>query len=76
MMPRMDGFEMLRAIRARRDWRDLPVVIITSKDLSQEETAWRRGNAEKLFLKGGYSRKELVETLRAMLRERIERPSA
>jgi len=31
MMPRMGGFELLSSIRANRDWRDLPVVILSAR---------------------------------------------
>jgi CheY-like chemotaxis protein len=27
MMPKMDGFEFLDALRARPDWQDIPVVV-------------------------------------------------
>ena len=42
MMPEMDGFEMLRVMRQNEAWRDIPVVIVTSKDLSREEREWLR----------------------------------
>jgi signal transduction histidine kinase len=31
MMPRMGGFELLSRIRANREWRDLPVVIVSAR---------------------------------------------
>ena len=30
-MPRMDGFDLVRNIRADARWRDLPVIMITSR---------------------------------------------
>ena len=47
--------------------RDIPVVIITSKDLSRDELDWLRGHAREVFQKGAYSRAELVATLRGMI---------
>jgi CheY-like chemotaxis protein len=67
MMPEMDGFEVLRALRQDKDRRDIPVVIITSKDLTREELEWLRGHAMEVFQKGAYSRAELVGTLRGMV---------
>jgi CheY-like chemotaxis protein len=67
MMPEMSGFEMLRALRADPLRRDIPVVIITSKDLSREELEWLRGNALEVFQKGAYGRAELVSVLRSMV---------
>jgi signal transduction histidine kinase/DNA-binding response OmpR family regulator len=67
MMPGMNGFEMLRTIRQEVNWHDVPVVIITSKDLTREERDWLRGNAMEVFQKGDYGRSELIETVRGMI---------
>ena len=67
MMPQMDGFEMLTALRRNEATRDLPVVIVTSKDLTREERDWFAGKALTVFQKGAYERAKLVETLRKMV---------
>ena len=67
MMPEVDGFEVLRTIRQTPAWRDIPVVIVTSKDLSRDELEWLRGHALDVFQKGAYSRSELIATVRAMV---------
>jgi CheY-like chemotaxis protein len=67
MMPGMDGFEVLRAIRQDAAWRDIPVVIVTSKDLSRDELEWLRGHAMDVFQKGAYGRAELIAAVRAMV---------
>jgi signal transduction histidine kinase/DNA-binding response OmpR family regulator/HAMP domain-containing protein len=67
MMPRMDGFETLRALRQNDMTPELPVVIITSKDLDRHERDWLHANALSVFQKGAYERTRLVETLRRMV---------
>ena len=67
IMPEMDGFEVLRAVRQDAAWRDIPVVIITSKDLSREELEWLRGHAMDVFQKGAYGRAELIAAVRTMV---------
>jgi DNA-binding response OmpR family regulator len=67
MMPELDGFEVLRAVRQTAAWRDIPVVIVTSKDLSRDELEWLRGHALDVFQKGAYSRAELIAAVRAMV---------
>ncbi len=37
VMPVMDGFGFLNALRSREEWRDIPVLVLTSKDLTREE---------------------------------------
>ena len=75
IMPEVDGFEVIRALRQDRNWRDIPVVIITSKDLSRDELEWLRGHAREVFQKGAYSRTELVATLRTMIEAARVSPS-
>ena len=36
MMPEMDGFEVVAALQGDKDWRDIPVIVITSLDLDGE----------------------------------------
>ncbi len=67
MMPEMDGFQLLEAMRSREAWRDVPVVIVTAKDLSREESAWLKGHAQRVFQKGTYHRAELVDLVQNML---------
>jgi signal transduction histidine kinase/DNA-binding response OmpR family regulator len=67
IMPEVDGFEVLRAMRQTAAWRDIPVVIVTSKDLSRDELEWLRGHAMDVFQKGAYSRAELIAAVRAMV---------
>jgi signal transduction histidine kinase/CheY-like chemotaxis protein/HAMP domain-containing protein len=76
MMPEMNGFEVLRNVREDTDLHDLPVVVITSKDLTMEELAWLRGKALQVFQKGTYGRAELLTSLRTMIEAARRSPSA
>jgi DNA-binding response OmpR family regulator len=35
-LPKMDGFEILRAIRASRKFKDIPVLVVTSSDSPED----------------------------------------
>jgi CheY-like chemotaxis protein len=67
MMPGMDGFEVLDAMRREATWREIPVVVVTAKDLSTEEVTWLNQRAEKVFQKGAYKRSELVGVIHDMI---------
>ena len=67
MMPGMDGFEVLDAMRREATWRDIPVVVVTAKDLTAEEVTWLNQRAERVFQKGAYKRSELVGTIHEMI---------
>src|SRR5690606_30022517 len=52
MMPVMDGFEFLRALRARDDGREVPVVVVTAKELTADERDFLRASVENIVQKG------------------------
>jgi len=51
MMPRMNGFEFLDELRARGERRDIPVVIITAKDLTEADRDRLNGGVERIIEK-------------------------
>ena len=64
MMPKMDGFEFLDELRGRPDWQDIPVVIITAKDLTEEDRNQLNGGVERIIQKS-----DRDEMLRQLSRE-------
>jgi PAS domain S-box-containing protein len=67
MMPVMDGFEFLREVRARPEWRDVPVIVITAKDLTKADRRLLSDRVEQVLTKGVYSRDELIGVVRTAL---------
>ncbi|WP_326491897.1 response regulator [Methylobacterium oryzae] len=53
MMPELDGFGFLRELRARSDWRDIPVVVLTAKDVTAARRQGRPNPAEGQPQHGG-----------------------
>jgi adenylate cyclase len=64
MMPKMDGFKFLDELRRRSDWQDLPVVVITAKDLTQKDRDRLNGGVERIIHKS-----DRDEMLRQLSRE-------
>ena len=64
IMPVMDGFQVLAELHKREDWRNIPVVVITAKDLSEADRQRLVGQTEKILGKGSYVREELVREVR------------
>ena len=60
MMPEMDGFEFAEKLRENKDWLDIPVVVITAKDLTKDDHRRLKGNVEAIMQKGSYSKNELL----------------
>jgi signal transduction histidine kinase/CheY-like chemotaxis protein len=71
MMPNMDGFEVLDAMCRRDEWRNIPVVVVTAKDLSDKEADRLRARVERIFQKGAYDRARLTHVVGEMVNRRI-----
>ena len=54
MMPEMNGFEFITELREHEAWRHIPVVVLTSKDLTTEERALLTGKVERIVQKGQF----------------------
>jgi DNA-binding response OmpR family regulator len=70
MLPGIDGFELVAELHRHAEWRDIPVVVITAKDLTPGERERLNGCVERVLRKGTYSRDELVSEIRAQLARR------
>jgi CheY-like chemotaxis protein len=60
MMPDMDGFQFVEELRKKPEWREIPVVVVTSKDLTADERNWLNTRVEMVLQKGSYSSEELL----------------
>jgi CheY-like chemotaxis protein len=77
LMPKMNGFEFLEALRATPDGSDIPIVVLTAKDLSDSERERLAGEVETVLRKSLHSRDELAAELRRALNAgREERATA
>lgn len=74
MMPQMDGFEFLHRFRKIDAHRTTPVIVVTAKELSDEEKTRLRKDADKILAKGARTggisaREELLAQVRRYARE-------
>jgi signal transduction histidine kinase/DNA-binding response OmpR family regulator len=76
MMPEMDGFEFLAELRDRPDGRDLPVLVVTAKDLTEDDRRRLNGGVERIIVKRGHGPAELLRDIRHALATSVERRRA
>jgi PAS domain S-box-containing protein len=69
MMPEMDGFQFLDALRADERRRSIPVAVITAKDVTVGERERLADQVERILQKGAYAREELLAEIRRLLAE-------
>jgi hypothetical protein len=60
MMPEMDGFELVEALRHHEAWRAIPVLVLTAKDLTPEDRDRLNGYVERILQKGASTREALL----------------
>jgi signal transduction histidine kinase/DNA-binding response OmpR family regulator/HAMP domain-containing protein len=69
MMPEMDGFEFLRVLRQRPAFVDVPVIVVTAKELTAEDVRILSGQTERIIAKD----QAYLTTLAAAVRGRLAR---
>jgi CheY-like chemotaxis protein len=65
MMPEMDGFAFLEEFRKNPEWRGIPVVVVTGRDLTEEDRRRLNGGVERVIQKGGYAGDDLLREVGA-----------
>jgi signal transduction histidine kinase/DNA-binding response OmpR family regulator len=71
MMPEMDGFEFLNQIRNQDKLIDLPVVVLTAKELTEEERAFLAQRTLLVLSKGAQPISNLGSALAAIAKQRM-----
>jgi CheY-like chemotaxis protein len=61
MMPVMDGFDFLVELHANPEWREIPVIVLTAKDLTAEDRRILSGRVEQIVAKDAWSHEQLVD---------------
>jgi PAS domain S-box-containing protein len=75
MMPEMDGFEFITELRRHEEWRSIPVVVITAKDLTTEDHRRLNGYVAATVQKSAYNREELLAEVRDLLAMSVRQPA-
>ena len=60
MMPVMDGFDFVLELKSREEWRSIPIIVVTAKDLTEEDRFRLTGGVESIIQKGAFSREKFL----------------
>ena len=66
-MPRLDGFELTRRIKADPKTRDLPVVLVTALDSPEQQERGLDAGADAYLLKRTFDQRVLLETIQRLV---------
>jgi CheY-like chemotaxis protein len=62
-MPVMDGFEMIAELHKHEDWRKIPVLVVSAKELTPDDRQRLQGHVQKILQKGDWGREELMREI-------------
>lgn len=68
-LPEMDGLELVERITANSKWTDLPILLMTGRDLSFEERRALDQSTIRIIAKGGFNRDQIVTEIHEALAE-------
>ena len=71
-MPRMTGFELTERIRADEQFRDIPVIIVTSRDTIDDRRRGFEVGADAYVLKREFDQSQLLDTVRRLIGRGIQ----
>ena len=58
--------KVIEKLRENEGTKDIPIIIMTSKDLSNEELSYLRHQTEEVVKKGSFSREDLLSTIKKL----------
>jgi len=70
-MPEMNGFQILEKLQADKKLRDIPTIVISGMDLTEEQKKQLTDFGQGVLTKGAFSEKELLTSIQRSL-ERIQ----
>ncbi|GAB4545493.1 MAG: hypothetical protein OHK0023_03840 [Anaerolineae bacterium] len=63
MMPDIDGFSVINALKADPNTAHIPIIVLTAKELTSHERARLSGQIERLLQKGSFMDEELLQSI-------------
>ena len=63
----MDGFEFMEEFRLRKEWHGVPVVVVTAKELTEEDHRRLNGQVTLVLEKGRFKKEELLQEVQQLI---------
>src|SRR5712691_938874 len=71
MMPEMDGFAVVAALQKEAGWQDIPVIVITARDLDANDRERLNSGVKSVLVKDTFRPAELVEGIRRLVHRTV-----
>ncbi len=63
MMPEMDGFEFAERVNNHPEWKHIPIIVVTAKNITVEDRNRLNGYVKNIVQKGIYTKEELQQEI-------------
>ncbi|MFH1008946.1 MAG: response regulator [Candidatus Latescibacterota bacterium] len=74
MMPGVDGFEVIERLKTSENTRDIPIIVVSGKNLTEEETGYLNSRIQGILEKGKFTMDDLLRNVKRAL-EKLEEPT-
>lgn len=71
MMPGFDGFGLVEELRLDPRTRDIPIVVVSAKDITPEERKRLNGHIEAVYQKGSLQPRKFVEQMIRVIEDKV-----
>ncbi|MCK4640787.1 MAG: response regulator [Candidatus Marinimicrobia bacterium] len=68
MMPEVSGFDVAQQLRANSEAMEIPILVYTAKDLTEEDRQKLDGNVQSIALKSGSGKEDLLKELEKVIK--------
>jgi threonine synthase len=68
MMPDIDGFSVMDALQSQPETKDIPIIVVTAKELTPDEKKRLKGHIQKLMQKGDFMSDDLLDEVRTLIK--------
>jgi threonine synthase len=68
MMPELDGFSVIEALKADQATADIPIIVSSAKELTEEEKGRLKGQIQSLMQKGDFMSDDFLDEVRSIIR--------
>jgi CheY-like chemotaxis protein len=69
-MPEVGGFDVVEALKQDPRTAQIPIIVVTSKEIATEDRTMLNGRVEFIMSKSSFSRESFVNEVRRALRRR------
>ena len=67
LMPDLSGFEVIERLRANEETQNIPIIVLTVKDLTEEEYKMLNRQAATIMMKAGFKRGGFLSEVKSIL---------